>query len=137
MRDSRRAFALLVVGFVVLTLRAEGGKVTPQDILNQLAKPWAEGNGWTPLTRSFLVLSIEQRNALTRQVRGRCVSLYGLMNPNQSLRLLPEGQTVMEGTRLAVEVCALAHMPSDWPARLAVLSDARKSVARSSELGHL
>ncbi len=50
-----------------------------------------------------------------RQVQGRCLSLHGLMNPNQSLRLLPEGQTVVEGSKLAIEVCTVAHMPSDWP----------------------
>jgi hypothetical protein len=87
------------------------------------------------LPDSYATWTEAQRKTVPRQIQGRCLVLFTMMNDAGTFNLLLPPQTVDESSRLAIALCTAAHMPRDWPARAAALADIQRTLRRSTALG--
>jgi hypothetical protein len=106
-----------------------------QQLLNVLGKPAAPSAWIAGLPDSYATWTDAQRNTAPRQIQGRCLVFWTMMNDAGTVNLLPPPQTLDDSSRLAVALCTIAHMPRDWPARAATLTDILRTLRRSTALG--
>ena len=109
--------------------------LTPQQVLDRLSDPKFYNVNQLNLPPTYAEWSPQQQHKAPSQILGRCTALWGMMNPNGSLQLLPTGEDPTDSNKLAVEICVAAHTPADWPARPATLRDIHHILDRSAALG--
>jgi hypothetical protein len=116
-------------------LHAQSVKVpVAQEILNQLATPLAESSFNPPLPPLFANWTVAQKNAVPREISGRCGVAYLLMNPGGKTRLLPP-EMGGETNTLMLSVCMAGKMPRDWIGRASAVSTAKDILDRAGQLG--
>jgi uncharacterized protein YecT (DUF1311 family) len=108
---------------------------TAQQLLNILGKPAAPSAWIAGLPDSYANWTDAQRATAPRQIQGRCLTLFGMMNDAGMVNLLPPPQALDESSRLAIALCTTAHMPKDWPERSATLAEIQRTLRRSTDLG--
>jgi len=87
-----------------------------QKVLDLLAAPVPDDSTLPKLPSLYATWTEDQRRTVPRQVTGRCVVLWTMMNSGGALHLLPSAQDPMDTPKLASELCVLGKMPQDWPA---------------------
>jgi hypothetical protein len=108
---------------------------TAQLLLDTLGKPSPPSAWIATLPNTYTAWTDTQRKTAPRQIQGRCLVFWTMMNDNGPVELLPPPLTQADSSRVAVALCAVAHMPRDWPARPATLTDIKHTLARSTSLG--
>jgi uncharacterized protein YecT (DUF1311 family) len=132
--DDRIAFLQKTSGQQAASSRSPD-PATTQKLLNILAKRAAPSSWIAGLPDSYATWTESQRNTAPRQIQGRCLVLFTMLNDAGTVNLLPPPQTQADSTRVAIALCTVAHMPRDWPPRADTLADVQRILRRSTALG--
>jgi uncharacterized protein YecT (DUF1311 family) len=105
-----------------------------QQVLNTLATPEPPSKTIAGLADAYSLWTEQQRSTVPRQMQGRC-RIWVMMNDAGPARLLPAAQDPADTPQLTMDLCLVAHMPTDWPNRASTIRNAQRIVDRSTELG--
>ena len=128
----------LLSGSFPVGAQTAGSTFSPQQMLDQLAKPIPVGSlmglpaSFPPRYQDW---TSAQRQSGLQTLAQRCGLLYALEGDNPKAHLLPETMTKREAAELAASVCLAAKMPMDWPERQKYLSDAQGLIAKANSQG--
>jgi len=104
-------------------------------VVDILAAPIPRDSPLAKLPSSYAAWTEDQRRTVPRQIEGRCVVLWTMMNAGGKIQMLPSAEDAADTPKLVSEVCMVGKMPRDWPGRQGAVTDLQRIVKRSQELG--
>jgi hypothetical protein len=134
-----RTVLFSIAGLILATAGLAGAQSapasSPQQVLDLLAAGAAPKSPSYGLPPSFLAWSGDQQRTVPKQVEGKCVSLWTMMNSGGKVQLLPATQDPQASSTLALDACVASKLPADGPPRKAMLVDVGRILARAKALG--